>query len=255
MVLELTRGKDKGLAWRIETVSSGHAYATNTDDDVRQFNEKHSKLFDVCVERTLQIGIGDQLFSRSGNRKGKVTNGERVTVTGWDERGNPVSFDGRSITHLNLCHAYASTVRKVQGASKVKVIVGYDRHSIKYATQDAAYVATGRGRQFCDVYVENISDLSQIQNRNGNRKAATEMTIKGDLPSELRAIAERIEQARSGQQQQTIDKVDLKPGKQVQLSPLELIMFQMAQASRTKNHSHTPDPEPPHRTQDREITR
>jgi hypothetical protein len=68
-------------------------------------------------------------------------------------------------------------VRRVQGDSTTRVIVGFDRHSVKTATRDAAYVAGSRGRQFCEVHVESVSELSKIQNRSGDRKSVMEMAI------------------------------------------------------------------------------
>jgi hypothetical protein len=62
-VLELTRGKDKGAAWHVESVNNGHVYARNTEGQVRQFDKRHAKSFDVCKK----IGIGDNLLSRSGS--------------------------------------------------------------------------------------------------------------------------------------------------------------------------------------------
>jgi hypothetical protein len=76
------------------------------------------------------------------------------------------------------------------------------------------------------------------------------MTIKGELPRELREMADRIEQARTGQQQPTIDKaVDLQPSKQVQLSPLEWMLAQNAHKARSYAQDQ---PQEPERTQDRE---
>jgi hypothetical protein len=38
-------------------------------------------------------------------------------------------------------------------------------------------VAGSRGRQFCEVHVESVSELSKIQNRSGDRKSVMEMAI------------------------------------------------------------------------------
>jgi ATP-dependent exoDNAse (exonuclease V) alpha subunit len=173
MVIEQTRGKEKGRGWHVESVNDGRAYA-RSDGQVREFNKSHANSFDVCEKRELELAIGDDILMRSASKRDGVTNGERLRVAGWDEYNNPVSADGRIIWHRNLCHAYAATVRRVQGDSATRVIVGFDRHSVKTATRDAAYVAGSRGREFCEVQVESISELSQIQNRCGDRKAVME---------------------------------------------------------------------------------
>jgi ATP-dependent exoDNAse (exonuclease V) alpha subunit len=149
-------------------------------------------LFDVCEQRALDITIGDKLFARSANKKGKVVNGERIDVTAFDKAGNIIDQCGRTVEHRNLCYAYASTVHKSQGSSILKVIPGYDRHSTKYAGRDDAYVAIGRGREDCRVYVESKLDLAQIQNRNGSRKLATDMPVIA-LSQELQALKEQLE--------------------------------------------------------------
>lgn len=184
MVLEITRGKDKGTAYTIDLVRDGHAYARAGNGQVRQFSAAHCKLFDVCESRELAIAIGDKILVRSGSRKDQVANQQRLTVAGWDELGNPIA-DGRVITHRNLCYGYVRTARSVQGDTSTRVITGFDRHSVKAATRDIPYVLNSRGREDCQIYVESIADLSQIQNRSGDRKAVSEMVIK-EVPAQAR---------------------------------------------------------------------
>lgn len=54
-------------------------------------------MFDVCERRELKVAIGDPLLIRAGaqGKNGSITNGERLTVVGWDAEGRPVSTDGR----------------------------------------------------------------------------------------------------------------------------------------------------------------
>jgi hypothetical protein len=136
-------------------------------------------------------------------------------VAGWDELGNPISSDGRTVTHRNLCHAYAATVRRVQGNSATRVIVGYDRHSIRTATRDAAYVAGGRGRLYCEIHVESVSDLSLIEKRTSDRQSVSEMTVNlnHDLQPELRELTQRVEAAKTGERGRQRNLVDLQQGK------------------------------------------
>jgi hypothetical protein len=53
------------------------------------------------------------------------------------------------------------------------VLVGFDRHSIRFANQKLSYVAATRGRTSIRVLVENKADLCGIQDRTGEREAAT----------------------------------------------------------------------------------
>jgi hypothetical protein len=140
--------------------------------------------------------------------KGKATavnpEGERLTVAGWDAAGNPVASDGRSITGRNLSYAYAATTHACEGATGLKVITGFDRHSVRSATRKIAYVAASRGREDIEVFVESIADLSQIQNRSGDRKAAVEMAFGN-------AQGERAEMKELFRQLQRIRAMKAKP--------------------------------------------
>jgi len=52
-------------------------------------------------------------------------------------------------------------------------------------------VACSRGREDIEVFVESVADLSQIQNRTGERKAAVEMAIEPDQ-NDRRAEVKRL---------------------------------------------------------------
>jgi hypothetical protein len=134
------------------------------------------------------------------NHRGDFVNGERLTVAGWDAQGNPVASDGRSITGRNLSYAYAATTHACEGATGLKVITGFDRHSVRSATQKIAYVACSRGREDIEVFVESVADLSQIQNRTGDRKAAVEMAFEpdqNDRRAEVKQLFRQLQRVRS----------------------------------------------------------
>jgi hypothetical protein len=181
--------EDVELDWTVVDQADGHVRAKNAAGEIRTFTHAHYKLFDVCESRALPVAIGDELFARSANRRGELINGTKLTVTGWDEHGNPIA-DGRPVEHRNLCHAYASTSRKVQGSAATRIITGFDRHSVKAATKEVPYVINGRGREFCEIYVESIADLSQIQNRSGDRKFASEMGLLAALSEVKQKMAQ-----------------------------------------------------------------
>jgi hypothetical protein len=80
-------------------------------------------------------------------------------------------------------------------------------------------MTSSRGREFCEVLVESISELSQIQNRCGDRKAAMEMAFdpSHELHPQLRELLTKIETAKDNQwsPQYEKDPVDLQAGKQL----------------------------------------
>ena len=194
MVIEQNRGREKGRAWVIESVENGRAYA-RSEGKVRYFDKSHATAFDVCEERTLELAVGDEILMRSASKPDGIINGERLRIAGWDQDGNPVVSDGRVIKHRNFCYGYASTIYRVQGDSAAKVIVSFDRHSIRTASRESAYVGASRGRKLCEVYVEQTAELAGIQNRSGNRKSVMEMAITLDqkLQPELGELLNKLE--------------------------------------------------------------
>jgi conjugative relaxase-like TrwC/TraI family protein len=197
-ILEIVRGPDKGKAWTVTEVQKGKAAAVDASGQRRLFGREHAGLFDVCERRELKVAIGDTLLTRSGTRskRGDIVNGEVLQVAGWDADGNPVASDGRSIVGRNLTHGYASTTHRVEGATSLECILGFDRHSVKHASQKVAYVGASRGVQGVTVFVESIADLSQIEDRAGDRKGVSEMDLEAgeDPRSNVQALFARLQQ-------------------------------------------------------------
>ena len=79
------------------------------------------------------------------------------------------------------------------------IITGFDRHSVRSATQKIAYVACSRGREDIEAFVELVADLSQIQNRAGDRKAAVEMGFGAsqDNRAQVKELFRRLQRVRA----------------------------------------------------------
>ena len=188
--------------------------AVDASGERRRFGRQHAGLFDVCESREIRLAaVGDSVLTRAGvrDKRGNFINGERLTVAGWDAAGNPVASDGRSITGRNLSYAYAATTHACEGATGLKVITGFDRHSVRSATRKIAYVAASRSREDIEVLVESIAELSQIQNRTGDRKAAVEMALEDRLDerAELKRLFRHLQRVRAAKETvehaQTVD--------------------------------------------------
>ncbi len=195
--LEIIRGKDKGKAWTITAVLDGRVWTINKDGQRRYFTKSNAGTFDVCESYELKVAIGDKLLTRAGSKSknGVFINSEWLTVAGWDGAGNPVTSDGRSLEGRNLCYSYAATTPKVQGVSELAAICGIDRHSVKWVSQKIAYTMLSRGRTNLLVFVESKADLSQVENRTGDRKAAVEMDMnRARLPVEISRTFERVQE-------------------------------------------------------------
>jgi AAA domain/TrwC relaxase len=84
MVLELTRGKDKGEQWFVlkGDTGKGSISARTRDGRFRKFTASDYKAFDVCESKSIPVAIGDRLFARSSNRRGNIINGEELSRAG-----------------------------------------------------------------------------------------------------------------------------------------------------------------------------
>jgi ATP-dependent exoDNAse (exonuclease V) alpha subunit len=199
-VIEITRGPSKGKAFDVVAVDKGKVTARNGEGEERVFDRRNARMIDVCERFDLNVAVGDRLITRAGVRcgNGEVINGEKVTVTGFDEAGNVMGAKGKLITTKNLAHAYAMTSHRSQGDTADTVIFGLDRKSVRWADQKLAYVAGTRGRTRIQIFVENKADLTGLQTRPGDRKAASEMEIRQPekLSHEVRHLMEQAEHHR-----------------------------------------------------------
>jgi hypothetical protein len=88
----------------------------------------------------------------------------------------------------------------------------------------------GRGRLFCEIHVESVSDLSLIEKRSSDRQAVSEMTIKQShgLRPDLKELVQRVEAAKTGEIEKGTPTADLQQGKRI--TPLIEIPNQVKQA-------------------------
>jgi len=163
------------------------------------------KDFDICEKREIDVSPGEKLMLRSTqkHKDGNFTNGEIVTAKGFDGMGRVITTDGRTIDIQQYDYAYSSTSHKSQGTTVDKVIIGFDRESIKVADQKLAYVATTRGVHEIEIFCENKLALHDIENRPGNRKSAIE--TDGNPYSEL---YQKREFAENGRVKERISKIN-----------------------------------------------
>ena len=99
-------------------VEKGKATAVDPEGERRRFGRQRAGAFDACEQRRINLAIGDRVLMRAGvrNAKGNFVNGERLTVAGWDEQGNPTASDGRSITGRNLALRVGGHQARVRGS-------------------------------------------------------------------------------------------------------------------------------------------
>ena len=182
MVLYFATGRDKGQSFTVTGSVRGHVAAVGADGQARRFGREDMKTLDVMETRKLRVGIGDTIMLRAGLRTpgGEQVNGERVQVLGFDPQNRIRYRDGENRLQTEktgvFAHGYASTSHKSQGSTKAVVLLGLDRDSVRTADKKLAYVAATRGVEDIHIFTENKADLSGIERRSGDRKAAVEMT-------------------------------------------------------------------------------
>jgi hypothetical protein len=99
---------------------------------------------------------------------------------------------------LRAVYAAASTTHRVQGETSTDVIVSIDRESVTHISKKELYVGTTRARTGIHIFVESIADLSQSENRSGDRTSATDMTIAREvLPAEIQILMNQVDEYRA----------------------------------------------------------
>lgn len=186
------------------------------DGKLRSISIKQAKCFGVYKADSLGVAVGDRLLlheNRSGRRSRtlqekaenllvrvvdrdalfRATNGELVTVSGFDGRGRIELTDGRKmpVNYQQFSHGYAVTVHASQGKTVDSVIVTGDRMSHSHF-----YVAASRGKETVDIVTSNRTSLRNSVAVASKRKSAIE------LAKEAKAEQQRALQAKRSQEAQ-----------------------------------------------------
>ncbi len=170
-----------------------------------QFNPRGcTTRFDVFDARTLEVGRGDQIVTRSVMRNaegGRLENGMRLEVTAVhadrltvrDAKGKTFDLDTRRGLHLD--HGYAMTADQAQGKTLDTAIGVMRSGQENLADQSRLYVAISRARDQGVVITDDTEKLAALLEKNiGGRQVALETAAEHDppLPGELAEwLAER----------------------------------------------------------------
>jgi hypothetical protein len=121
-----------------------------------------------------------------------VTNGEIVTVSRVDRKGEIHLQDGRTqpSDFKQFTHGYAVTAHRSQGKSVDKVIVSADKMK-----KEPFYVATSRGRESVTVVTSNKQELWRSVRSSAARQSASELERKAK-PEHRSTISRGLEAAR-----------------------------------------------------------
>jgi len=151
---------------------------------------KSAGLFDVGLQRQIDICSGDKILILANQRSLGLINGQVLTVAKIEPDGSFSTQEGITVppNFKQWTHGYVVTSHKAQGRTCEKVVVAAARLDAK-----SAYVACSRGRESCSVHTPDKTAL-MAHLPEGNRPAALDLIIanpRAELAVEQRLPAYR----------------------------------------------------------------
>ena len=133
-----------------------------------------AQAFDVYERRPIEIAPHDRLLLTANREESglRLTNGEMVTVSQVDERGQVHLEDGRMIpsSYKHFDYGYAVTAHRSQGQSVDAVVIAGETMS-----RELFYVAASRGREHLTVITSDKARLEESVGQSGARLSASEL--------------------------------------------------------------------------------
>jgi hypothetical protein len=192
-MIGLTTGREKGKSFEVISIERGKGIRTKDEDgQERFFTRRDTSGIDVGEKHLLELTSGDLILLRAGqrNRRGELTNGERLQITrieGGAIHGKTLGPDGKPIgsekpiTVRNFAYGYASTSHHSEGNAADVGLLGFDRESLPRIDNKILYVAGTREREDLRIYVESKAALfAQAEKISGNRKFALGLDHKAE---------------------------------------------------------------------------
>ena len=184
-------GAKRGTSATVREVQGGQVRLSNGED----LQLTWASAFEVYSRRQMEVAPGDKLLMRANLKKAGLTNGEVLTVAFIETDGTIQTAEGKALPSRfrRFGHGYSVTSHKSQGVTCDHVVVAAARLDGK-----AAYVATSRGRQSCEIHTpqkehlldglarsgERASALETIRERQARRGAPRPYGTRGNLPGE-----------------------------------------------------------------------
>lgn len=186
------RGPDKGEQTAVVESRDGLVTVQREDGSRWTFNPRLVTKLDVFDARTLEVGRGDTIVTRSAMRNAdgeRLANGTRLEATAVrgdrltvrDEKGHTHHLDARRGMHVD--HGYAMTADAAQGRT-VDTAIGVMRSGQEnLADQSRLYVSISRAKDAGVVITDNADRLAYVLEKNtGQRQQALEPAADRDPP-------------------------------------------------------------------------
>jgi len=151
--------------------------ARNAQGQERTFTARQGRAFEVYNRQTIDLALQDRLLLTANRREPgfRATNGELVTVAGFDGQGRIRLEDGRILpaNYRQFTYGYAVTAHNSQGKTVDAVVISADS-----MTKELFYVAASRGREAITVVTSDKELLRSSIMRSGQRQSASELERK-----------------------------------------------------------------------------
>lgn len=151
--------------------------ARNSKGREIRLGAKQAKAFDVYERDTIEVAAQDRLLLTANRRQPgfRATNGELVTVSGFDGKGRIQLEGGRILppSYRQFTHGYAVTAHRSQGKTVDAVIISADSMN-----KELFYVSATRGRQAITVITTDRELLAHSVAESGQRLSASELERK-----------------------------------------------------------------------------
>ncbi len=149
---------------------------------------QEGKKFSVFEKAEVKLSQGDRIkITQNGfseNEK-RMNNGNILTVSGFDEKGNIVAHaDGSKVAvhigkdYRNLAYGYCTTSHSSQGKTVDKVLIAQSSFSANAASKEQFYVSVSRGKTDVSIYTDNKQELREAVGRSSARTTAVEVAEK-----------------------------------------------------------------------------
>ncbi len=168
----------------------GNIQVKNGKGETSTLPLQEGKKFSVFENAEVKLSQGDRIkITQNGfsENKKRMNNGNILTVTGFDKKGNIVAHaDGSKIAvhigkdYRNLAYGYCTTSHSSQGKTVDKVLIAQSSFSARAASKEQFYVSVSRGKNDVTIYTDNKQELREAVGRSSVRTTAAEVAQRAE---------------------------------------------------------------------------
>ncbi len=137
--------------------------------------------FQVFHPGFLEVAVGDVLRvtqnGKTADGRTRINNGDLLHVTGFDESGNIVTAEQKTLAKDfgHLAYGYVTTSHGSQGTDVDRVILAQSAASFPASSREQFYVSVSRGRKQAVIYTDSKTELLEAVRHSDERLSATEL--------------------------------------------------------------------------------